>query len=102
MRINGVKVTGAYFVYDGCHKMFVINGSEDWRQAQIHGYTLDDCYSVEDLEEIYRESCDLRFIRDWNYNEGTEYVPQFYEEDYGREVVFEAEIDEGFNWMEYC
>lgn len=73
MKINGVRVKGRKFAYDGCHKIYVIEDIEDEKMAE-DGYKI---YPIKDLEEAYRRSCDLRFIYNWKLTKT--YVAQFEE-----------------------
>ena len=72
MKINGVEVIGNKFAYDGCHKIYVCVDKFQEEKAKDYGY---DLYPIETLEDTYENSCDLRFIHQWDF--GREYVPQF-------------------------
>lgn len=63
LKINGKEIKGNQFAYDNCHKIYVIENEEDKEKALSYGYTI---YDIEDIESAYNESCDLRFIRNWN------------------------------------
>lgn len=80
MLINGKKVIGDYFAYDGCHKMYVCKNLQEVREAQEMGYTV---YPIWILPEIYAESCPLRFISPFDLSDY--YVQQC------EEAVFEEE-----------
>lgn len=51
------------FFYDGCHKIYLVESRDDITTMTEIGYTKDDLYSIEQLEEIYNKSCPLKFIR---------------------------------------
>lgn len=70
--INGIPVTGKKFAYDGCHKIYVIEDEKDEQDAKKLGYTI--C-PLSELENIYKNSCDLRFISNWKLN--TFYANQY-------------------------
>lgn len=59
MLINGKKVIGEHFAYDGCHKMYVCKNNEEVFEAQQIGYEI---HPIADLPDIYEQSCPLRFI----------------------------------------
>ena len=72
LQINDKYVDGKTFVYDGCHKIYVIQGEEDRLLAQEYGYikeyTEDNNgnnkeYPISEIEEYYLKSCPLRFIQ---------------------------------------
>ena len=62
MYINGVEVIGETVAYDGCHKLYVCEDETDIREAEGIGYTV---YPISELEELYSNSCDLKFINNW-------------------------------------
>ena len=72
MKINGIEVIGDKFAYDGCHKIYVCADKAQEDKAKDYGY---DLYPIEELEDAYENSCDLRFIHQWDFKR--EYVPQF-------------------------
>ena len=80
MKINGKKVKGNYFAYDRCHKIYIIEDEDDYEKADELGYNI---YDIEDIEEAYNNSCELRFISNWKLTDY--YVKQF------EEAVFEEE-----------
>ena len=74
--INDIEVVGIGFLWDGCHKIYILESEEDKQHAiKESGYNKKDVYPLERLEEIYEESCSLRFIE--NYNLDKIYVRQF-------------------------
>ena len=61
--------SGKTFVYDGCHKLYVITSEEERQQAKELGYIVDGStaedeteHPISELEEYYLKSCPLRFI----------------------------------------
>lgn len=80
MTINGKKVIGEHFAYDGCHKMYVCKNLEEVRTAQERGYTV---YPIGLLPQTYAESCPLRFISPWDLSDY--YVKQ------GEDAIFDEE-----------
>ena len=66
---NTVMESGKTFVYDGCHKLYVITSEEERQYAKEIGYIVDGStaeneteHSISELEEFYLKSCPLRFI----------------------------------------
>ena len=72
MRINGIEVLGDTFAYDGCHKIYICECQSDEEEAVEYGYKI---LPMEVLDEIWEDSCPLRFISNWALNK--QYVPQF-------------------------
>ena len=80
--INNVLVEGTSFVYDNCHKIYIIEDLEDVKSVyEIWGEN-ETFHKLEDLEDVYNNSCPLRFISNWKLDK--RYITQF-EED----VIFE-------------
>ena len=72
MKINGKEIKAKQFAYDGCHKIYLIEDTDDLKEAKDIGY---DIYNIESLKETYDDSCSLRFINNWKLTE--QIVPQF-------------------------
>lgn len=72
LEINGKTVIGEHFAYEGCHKIYICENQEDIEKAKEIGYTILD---ISEIEDVYNNSCGLRFIRNWALTEI--YVPQF-------------------------
>lgn len=62
LQVNTVEVpeTAKTFVYDGCHKLYVIISEEERAEAKRIGY--DTEIPISELEQYYINSCPLRFI----------------------------------------
>ena len=69
-RINGDKYKG--FVWDDCHKIYLLETQKDLRLAKIQGY---DPLPMEDLPCVWRDTCPLRFIN--TFGTLKTIVPQF-------------------------
>lgn len=72
IKINEKEVKGNCFAFDGCHKMYIIEDKKDEEDARECGYVILD---IGMLEDVYRRSCDLKFIHNWKLT--TTYVAQF-------------------------
>lgn len=72
LEINGRTVIGNAFAYDRCHKIYILEDVEDYKNAIKLGYKI--CL-LRTIEEIYNNSCSLRFISNWKLTE--KYVGQF-------------------------
>ena len=83
MFINGKKVKGKFFAYDGCHKIYVCENNKNCREALASGYKI---LPINELQTTYENSCELRFIRNWNLTK--QYVTQFE----NAEFKFEKEV----------
>lgn len=79
--INGEEVIGNTFVYDGCHKLYVIETEADRQQATEIGYIEEGDdekreYPISELEQYYLDSCPLRFINPFSLPNDRDYVKQ--------------------------
>lgn len=70
---NVVDYSGRTFVYDGCHKIYVICDEDDRAKAREYGYIVDNSneeseteHPITEIEEFYIKSCPLRFIQYFN------------------------------------
>lgn len=71
--INNIKIeTNGYFLYDGCHKMYITKNDQEIKDFKTYGYVV---LPIELLPLIYEISCDLKFIKSANLN--ITYVKQF-------------------------
>lgn len=75
MKINDLEVVGKQFVYDGCHKIYIIENEQDKKHAIEAGYSENDFFDISKIENIYWDSCSLRFIYNWELSKF--YVEQF-------------------------
>lgn len=63
--------------YDGCHKIYICEDEEDEedvKEAIEIGYEI---HEISELEKLYKGSCSLVFISDWELLDY--YIPQFTE-----------------------
>lgn len=74
LEINGKTVIGNKFAYEGCHKIYICENENDILEAMNIGYKIFD---IEYIEEVYNNSCSLRFINNWKLTEV--YAEQFEE-----------------------
>lgn len=65
MKVNGIEIVEERFAYDGCHKIYLIECIEDEIEAVEYGYEI---LPIERLEETFKKSCGLEFIRNWSLN----------------------------------
>lgn len=72
MKVNGIEIIGSKFAYDGCHKIYIIEDEVDEKKALELGY---DIFIMDELEDAWNNSCELRFISNWKLNK--DYVKQF-------------------------
>lgn len=50
------------FFYDGCHEIYIIEDFDDIETMLKYDWTMDDIYSIDELENILLNSCPLVFI----------------------------------------
>ena len=80
MYVNGQKINGDKFVWDRCYKIYIIEDEDDMRDCQELWGQLhwgEDIFDIIDLENVYNNSCPLRFISNWKLDK--KYVKQFEE-----------------------
>lgn len=61
VKINGRTIDADRFGWDRCHKIYLITTDKGFDDMVEYGYYL---YSVENLQECWDLSCNLRFIND--------------------------------------
>ena len=72
IKINGIDITDYKFIaYDGCHKLYVIEDTEDLMNAVDLKYRI---FNIQAIEDLYNKSCELKFISNWKLNKN--YVRQ--------------------------
>ena len=62
MKIGKHKIKAKEFFYDGCHKIYLIETPHDKKDFLSNGWEECDIYTIDQLIEIYRNSCPLKFI----------------------------------------
>lgn len=70
--INGQETNAELFAYDGCHKIYLIEDETDKQHAIELEY---DLHNINELKEVWENSCPLRFINNWKLNK--KFVRQF-------------------------
>ena len=74
MIINEKETNAKYFAYDGCHKIYLLEDTDDMFEAIESDYSI---YGIDLLKDCYYNSCCLRFIHNWKLTET--FVAQFEE-----------------------
>lgn len=72
IKVNNKIVKGLSIAYDTCHKIYICEDETDVENAKKWGY---DLYPINKLQELYDNSCELKFISNWKLTEY--YVKQF-------------------------
>lgn len=75
MVISGKKVTQKWFLFDGCHKFYLLDSNKYTEDIKARGYSDTDIYPIEELPYAFYNSCPLRFIENWS--DFKTIVPQF-------------------------
>ncbi len=70
--INGKETTAEEFAYDGCHKIYLLEGKRDAEDAENCGYNI---LPISSLKKKFDCSCGLQFIDNWSLDKC--YVSQF-------------------------
>lgn len=78
MKVNGKEITAKYFAYDGCHKIYILENDQNILEAKEYNYSI---LNIDKLHECYLNSCELRFISNWDLT--IDYAEQF------KEAIFE-------------
>ena len=74
MKIGRHNIKAKEFFFDGCHKIYLIETPRDKKEFLSNGWEECDIYTIDQLIEIYRSSCPLKFI---NTCKLKTIVPQF-------------------------
>ena len=63
MKINNNYIqTNGYFAFDGDHKIYILEDSQDMYEAAQLDY---DILHIDLLKETYDNACPLKFINNW-------------------------------------
>ena len=62
MKIGRYNIKAKEFFYDGCHKIYLIETPQDKKVFFSRDWEESDIYPIDQLIEIYRNSCPLKFI----------------------------------------
>ena len=64
--LNGISISEYIgFVYDGCHKIYLVKREDIPRVNKIWGYD-EPIYNMDGLPTCYKWSCPLKFISAWD------------------------------------
>lgn len=62
MKIGRYKTKAKEFFFDGCHKIYLIETPRDKKVFLSRDWEESDIYPIDQLIEIYRTACPLKFI----------------------------------------
>lgn len=70
---NNIELTNEYiieddltlFVYDNCHKIYLIEDKDDIEEVKKTWGEDTIFYNIDELPKIWKETCPLRFISNW-------------------------------------
>ena len=62
MKIGRYNIKAKEFFYDGCHKIYLIETPRDKKVFFSRDWEESDIYPIDQLIEIYRTACPLKFI----------------------------------------
>lgn len=62
MKIGKYKIKAKEFFFDGCHKIYLIETPRDKKVFLSRDWEESDIYPIDQLIEIYRTACPLKFI----------------------------------------
>ena len=62
MKIGKYKTKAKEFFFDGCHKIYLIETPRDKKVFLSRDWEESDIYPIDQLIEIYRTACPLKFI----------------------------------------
>lgn len=75
LKIDGVPIEAEGFMWDGCHKIYLIDGPESRRSMiEESGWDPSDIQPLRELPAAWDASCLLRFINSGDLK--TDYVRQ--------------------------
>lgn len=64
-RLGFIADSGWPIAFDGCHKLYFLQDQGRHDQAVEFGYRI---YPASSIRELYEESCGLRFVTRWGYD----------------------------------
>lgn len=74
VEINGYDVSKALgYVYDGCHKFYIIEDEADKKEA-FDSWGAPVAPLTDDMFHLFLKSCPLRFIHNWKLDK--DIIPQ--------------------------
>lgn len=63
MKINNNNIqSNGYFAFDGCHKIYILEDSQDMYEATQLDYNI---LPIDKLKDTYDNACVLKFINNW-------------------------------------
>lgn len=66
-KVAAIEASGLSLAYDGCHKIYVMEGAADEAEMRGYGYDLaDDSYPASEIRRLINESCGLVFVHSAN------------------------------------
>ena len=64
--LNTYELDGlSLFVYDGCHKIYIIEDHNDIESVKQLWGADEIFYNIDELPKIWDDTCPLRFISNW-------------------------------------
>ena len=63
MKIGRLKTNAKKLFYDDCHKIYLIEDENDIKEFYSKGWSEKDIFSINDIVDIYENSCSLKFIQ---------------------------------------
>lgn len=64
-KLDRIEESDWPIAWDGCHKLYFLQDDERMAQAKYFGY---DIYPSTELRELFEQSCSLRFVSRWGYD----------------------------------
>ncbi|MFZ2992405.1 MAG: hypothetical protein WA061_01705 [Microgenomates group bacterium] len=64
-KLDLIEKSGWEIAWDGCHKIYFLQ--DEGRVAQARGYEYD-IYPSSKVRELFENSCGLRFVSRWGYD----------------------------------
>ena len=64
-RLDLIEKSGWKIAYDGCHKIYFLQDEGRIAEAEKYEY---DIYPSSIVKELFDESCSLRFVSRWGYD----------------------------------
>lgn len=59
---NNIIQTNGFFAFDGCHKIYILEDSQDIYEATQLDYEI---LHIDALKDTYDNACPLKFINNW-------------------------------------
>lgn len=62
-KLDAIEASDLMVAFDGCHKLYLVDGPEEIADASATGY---DLHEAKEIRALVNRSCGLVFVHAWN------------------------------------